>query len=218
MLISIIIPTKNEPYINRLVKNIHKKVWENHEVIVVDKSDITPKITGAKLLRQKSDELGNAILEGVEEAKGDIIVFMDGDGSHNPEYINQMLKHIPQYDIVIGSRYVKGGHTEDNPKRVFVSKILNSLIAHSLGLNVKDLMSGFAMIKKRIFKKIKLKPRGYKILLEIVYKSKTKVKEIPITFYQRKAGKPKVGFNTAGIKEVIRIFIIVLSLKLSFHK
>ncbi len=217
-MISIIIPTKNEPYINELIEDIHKKFKENHEIIVVDKSDFTPKIKGARLVLQKSNGLGNAVLEGVKESKGDWVVMMDGDGSHDPSYINEMLKHAKDYDILIASKYASGGFTEDYPERVFVSKVFNAVIAWFLRLKVKDLMSGYAMIRKEIFDRITLKPRGYKILLEIVYKSKIghdlHVKEIPYYFYQRKAGKSKVGFNTAGFLEVWRIFILVMSLKI----
>ena len=216
-MLSIIIPTKNEPYINDLIADIHKKVSEEHEIIVVDKSDPAPSVRGAKLLLQKSDGLGNAVVEGMREAKGDVVLMMDGDGSHEPGYINEMLKHIRDYDIVIGSKYVPGGFTEDYPSRVFISKMFNLVIGAFLGLNVKDLMSGFVMYRRNVFDGLVLRPRGYKLALEIIYKSSKKriikIKEIPVRFYKRKAGTSKVGFNRAGMSEVWRIFALALSLK-----
>lgn len=216
-MISIIIPTKNEPYINRLIEDIRAKVKAEHEIIVVDKSDSPPKIARAKLLPQKTDGLGNAVMEGVKEAKGDFIVMMDGDGSHDPEYINEMLEKIKDSDIVIASKYVPGGKTDDYKSRIFVSKVFNAAIAWFLGIKVKDLMSGYAMFRKDIFDKIVLKPKGYKLLLEIVYKSKkacnARISEIPMHFLKRKAGKSKVGFNAAGFREVWRIFLICMNLK-----
>ncbi len=216
-MISIIIPTKNEPYINQLIEDVHAKVKAEHEIIVVDKSDSPPKIARAKLLLQKTDGLGNAVLEGIREAKGEFVVMMDGDGSHDPDYINQMFNEMKNSDIVIGSKYVPGGKTEDYANRVFVSKVFNAVIAWFLGLKVKDLMSGYAMFRKSLFDKIRLRPRGYKLLLEIVYKSKkacnARVCEIPTHFIKRKAGKSKVGFNMAGFREVWRIFLICMNLK-----
>lgn len=216
-MISIIIPTKNEPYINQLIEDIHAKVREEHEIIVVDKSDVAPKIARAKLLLQKTDGLGNAVLDGIKESHGEFIVMMDGDGSHDPEYINDMFEKIKDSDIVIASKYVPGGKTEDYKSRIFVSKVFNAVIAWFLGLKVKDLMSGYAMFRKDIFGKIALKPKGYKLLLEIVYKSRkacnARVSEIPMHFLKRKAGKSKVGFNMAGFREVWRIFMICINLK-----
>jgi len=216
-MISIIIPTKNEPYINQLIEDIRAKVKAEHEIIVVDKSDVPPKLARAKILLQKTDGLGNAVLEGIKEAKGDFVVMMDGDGSHDPEYINYMLARMDDSDIVIASKYVPGGKTEDYASRILVSKIFNAVIAMFLGLKVKDIMSGYAMFRKEIFEKIVLRPKGYKLLMEIVYKSKkacnARVSEIPTHFIKRKAGKSKVGFNATGFREVWRIFLICVNLK-----
>ncbi len=212
-MISIIIPTKEEPYINGLIKDIHKKVKAEHEIIVVDKSEKKPNIIGGKNVIQKSIGLGNAVVEGIKEAKGDYIVMMDGDGSHDPIYINDMFNQAKNYDIVVGSKYMPGGHTEDQGQRVIVSKIFNLLITGFLGLRVKDLMSGYALFNKKIFKGLVLKPKGYKLLMEIIYKSKRPVKEIPVVFHKRKAGKSKVGYNFSGVKEAWRIFSLAWSLR-----
>ncbi len=128
-----------------------------------------------------------------------------------------MLRFIKDYDIVIGSRYVPGGKTEDYASRILVSKLLNLFAAKFLNLDVKDIMSGFAMFRREVFEKINLKPKGYKLVLEIVYKSKkafdAKVKEVPIRFIKRKTGKSKVGFNFAGLREIWRIIMICIELK-----
>ena len=212
-MISILIPTKEEPYINGLIKDINTKVKIKHEIIIIDKSLKKPSIKGAKLLIQKSDGLGNAVLEGIKEAKGDFVVMMDGDGSHDPIYINEMYRQIKKYDIVVGSKYMQGGSTEDQGRRVIISKSFNLLITSLLGIKMKDLMSGYAMFNRKIFDHIVLRPRGFKLLMEIVYKSKRPVKEIPVIFYKRKAGKSKVGYNFSGVKEAWRIFSLAWSLK-----
>lgn len=211
-MISVIIPTKNEPYINELIKDINKKLGLKHEIIVVDKSDNKPEIYGARLLLQKSNGLGNAVLEGLAEAKGEYIVMMDGDGSHDPAYVTKMYTYIKKYPIVMGSKFIEGGKTTDKFYRIFVSKFFNFTITRFLGLNVKDAMSGFAMFDRKIFHGLSLKPKGYKLLLEIMYKTKAPVKEIPIVFQKRKAGKSK-----ASAKEVWRLICLTFSLRFGLN-
>jgi dolichol-phosphate mannosyltransferase len=218
MLISILIPTKNEPCIQQLVNKINKTIKKRHEIIVIDKSLKTPKIKGVIVLKQESDGLGNAILEGLKKSKGNLIVTMDGDGSHDPEDLKKMLEKIPEYDIVIGSKLVPGGKTEDSLSRVIVTRLTNLITRLILGIKVKDPMTGFMLVKRNIIEKIKLRPRGYKIVVEVIYKSKAKVTEVPITFHKRKAGETKVGFNIKGFKEFFRIIILLLELRLGVNK
>lgn len=213
MKISVLIPTRNEPLINELVSEIHKilKGFE-HEIIVIDKSDFKPKINNAKLLIQKSDGLGKAVLEGLSYATGDIIVTMDGDFSHDPRDLPKLIEKVKEYDIIIGSRFVSGSITEDKTYRKFISEVFRLLASSILKLDMQDPMSGFAVIKRNVYDSLKLNPIGYKINLEIMYKSKKhgfKVKEVPIIFTKRKAGKSK-----AGIKEAIRALLFIFKLKI----
>ena len=217
-MLSILIPTKNEPLIQKLVNRLNKTIKRKHEILIIDKSSRKPKIRGAKLIRQKSDGLGNAVIEGFSMAKGDVIAVMDGDGSHDPEDLNNMLKKIPKYDIVIGSKLIKGGKTEDSLSRRIVTSITNSIARTILGLDIKDLMTGFIVVKRSVLERINLRPKGYKFVLEIIYKSKAKVAEVPITFHKRIAGESKVGFNTKGIKEFSRIIVLLIELRLGVNK
>jgi dolichol-phosphate mannosyltransferase len=75
-------------------------------------------------------------------------------------------------------------------------------------------MTGFMVAKRDIFNKIKLRPRGFKVVIETVYKSKAKIVEVPILFRERKMGSSKAGFNMKGINEISRIIILLLELKL----
>ena len=212
-MISILIPTKNEPYIQELVGKINSTVRQSHEIIIIDKSDKKPNVKGAKVLRQKTDGLGNAILEGIAASRGDIIAMMDGDGSHDPKDLKRMIDKIPEYDIAIGSKLVKGGRTEDPLSRQIVTRIFSVLARVMLGMKVKDPMTGFMVTKREVFERIKLRPKGFKIVLEVLYKSRAKVVEVPITFHARKAGESKVGFNSKGLKEVLRIINLMRDLR-----
>jgi len=213
MKISVLIPTKNEPLINDLIENIHQVLRNyNHEIIIIDKSDTSPQIKNAKLILQKSDGLGKAVLEGLEHASGDIIITMDGDFSHNPKDIIKLLDVSKNVDIVAGSRFIERGKSLDITHRKFISKLFRLIVHLILDITVKDSMSGFVAIKRKVYDKIKLNPIGYKINMEIFYKSKKfgfKIKEIPIVFQKRKYGRSK-----AGIKEGFRTLIFILKLRL----
>ena len=107
MFISIIIPIKDEPAIQELIADINKTIKQNHEIIVVDKSKVKPNLQDARIISQRSDGLGNAFVEGLSEAKGDVIALMDGDGSHRPEDLNNLLSKIGEYDIALGSKLIE---------------------------------------------------------------------------------------------------------------
>jgi len=216
MKISVLIPTKNEPLIKELIEEIHimlKKI--DHEIVVIDKSDVKPNIKNAKLVIQKSDGLGKAILEGLVYASGDIIVTMDADFSHRPEDLPKLIERANEYDIVIGSRFVSGGKTEDKIYRRFVSFLFRKLTSLILDLNVEDSMSGFSAVRRNVYEELKLNPIGYKINMEIMFKAKKKnykLCEVPIKFHKRSVGKTKAGLN-----EAFRIIRYVFELKLGLR-
>jgi len=212
MIVSIIIPTKNEPLINEFIEEVHR-VLKNfkHEIIVVDKSNVTPCVKGAKLIIQKTDGLGKAIIEGLKHASGELIVTVDGDFSHDPKHIPELIEKTNGYDIVIASRFVCGGSTQDKTHRVLISKFFRSLASFVLKLNIKDPLSGYSVIKRSVYDKLKLNPIGYKINMEILYKGKKfgfKSIEVPIVFHKRRAGKSK-----ARIKEGLKTLIFIFKLK-----
>lgn len=212
MKVSVLIPTKNEPLISKLIEEVHKSLKKfDHEIIVIDKSDNLPKIKNAKLIIQKSDGLGRAVLEGLEHSKGDVIVTMDGDFSHDPIYLPQMIQKTKDYDIIIGSRYVSNSKSEDKFYRKFISFTSRKFVAILLNLHINDPMSGFSVIKKKVYYSLYLKPIGYKINTEILYKSKKlgfNVFEFPIKFHKRRKGKSKLG-----LKELARTIFFILKLK-----
>jgi len=211
---SIILPCKEEPYVYKLVQEIQEKI-KDHEIIIVDKSKVMPVFLdkNVTVVRQKSNGLGMAFLEGLKIAKGKYIAILDCDGSHDPEDLKKLLAKMPEYDIAIGSKLVKGGKTEDSLSRRIMTMFFDGLARFILGLSVKDPMSGFMVVKRSILERIKLRPKGYKIVIEIIYKSKANVVEVPITFHKRKAGETKVGFNIKGFKEFFNIIGLLLELR-----
>lgn len=152
------------------------------------------------LNRKEKNGLIPAILEGVKFSQGDYILVMDADFSHPPEIIPQMVEKLldDSNSIVIASRYIKNGAIVGWPfKRRVISK--SAAIIAKIGLhvnNVTDPMSGFFAVPRSLMENLQIDTKGYKILLEILVKSKhMHIYEIPYTFTDRKSGKSKMGYN-----------------------
>jgi len=214
--ISIILPTYNE---SQNIVNILKLIRENipkgisTQTIVVDDNspDGTGKIVEDYVLdikkiaentidiihRKAKNGLSSAILNGIQNAKGETIVVMDSDFSHPPQILPKMIEAFKQYqcDLVVASRYITGGNIQGwTTKRKLMSKIATVIAKKGLGVKPKDPMSGFFAFKKNIIKGLNFDALGYKFLLEILVKTKgINVKEIPYTFENRRFGSSKLN-------------------------
>jgi len=217
--VSIIIPTYNESEnIIQVLKSIGEHLPEDiaTEALVVDDNspDGTGKIvedyitdahneigyTIEVIHRKTKSGLSSAILDGIQHSTGEIIVIMDSDFSHPPKIIPQLVEEIriSKYDIVIASRYTEGGEVSGwSTKRKLISKGATGIARAGLGVNESDPMSGFFAFRRKILEGIKLDAIGYKMLLEILVKTKgAKVKEIPYTFTDRTRGSSKLDSST----------------------
>lgn len=213
--ISIIVPTYNESQnIIDILKQIHANIPKgiHTQTIVVDDNspDGTGKIVDDYIAsikkiaentidiihRKAKNGLSSAILNGIQNAKGDTIVVMDSDFSHPPQIIPKMIEAFKQYqcDLVVASRYITGGNIQGwTTKRKLMSKIATIIAKKGLGVKIKDPMSGFFAFKKNMIKELNFDALGYKFLLEILVKTKdVNIKEIPYTFENRKLGSSKL--------------------------
>jgi dolichol-phosphate mannosyltransferase len=149
----------------------------------------------------RADKYGlmSAILQGIQDSSGEYILVMDADLSHSPEVIPMMIDEIQNsdYDIIIGSRYIKGGSIIGWPFRRRVISIGATKIAqYGLKIKVKDPMSGFFICKRHVLRNIDINTAGYKILLELLVKKPgINAKEIPYSFVNRKLGKSKMDLS-----------------------
>jgi dolichol-phosphate mannosyltransferase len=160
--------------------------------------DCSPNFSISVIRRARKGGLVSAILEGIKSSNGQYVLVMDADFSHSPDLIPKMIRELenPDIDIVVASRYAKGGSIVGWPlKRKLISKGAVKIAKHGLHISkeVKDPMSGFFAFKRPILANIRIDSAGYKVLLEILVKAKdAKVKEIPYTFTNRKSGKSKL--------------------------
>jgi len=150
--------------------------------------------------RKAKKGLASAILNGIQNSRGETIVVMDSDFSHPPQIIPKMIEALKQYqcDLVVASRYITGGNIHGwTTKRKIMSKIATFIAKKGLGVRTKDPMSGFFAFKKNIIKELNFDALGYKFLLEILVKTKDiNIKEIPYTFENRKFGSSKLDSST----------------------
>ena len=221
---SIIIPIYNEgkniSKLSKLIKkNLNKIIYE---VIFVDddsrdNSHLELKKIKNKnfkyLIRKKERDLSQSCIDGIKISKFKNIVIMDGDLQHHPNCLTKMIKkyEIARPDIVVGIRNfsrLKGL----NFLRKFMSLFLIFLINVLLKKKTNDPMSGFFIIKKEKFNKIKKKlyNNGFKILSDIIYSDdKLKIIDFEIKFRKRKNNKSKMNF-----KVLVHIIILIFKKKI----
>ena len=198
---SIVIPTRNEA---KMIKEIIEGCWSfGDEILVIDGHSIDQtreiaKSLGVRVVLDNGRGKGAGLRMGFKEAKHEIIVFIDADGSHDPKDIPAMILPIQQdrADLVIGSR-MRGGSDElhgDIGKfiREIGSEIITLSINYRFGIRLTDSQNGFRAIKKQVGLDIDLKEDIFTIEQEMIMKALKKgyrVSEIPSHEYRRKYGE-----------------------------
>src|SRR2546425_6677394 len=164
--LSLVLPALNEGRnLDRVLPELKKALaalGPTHEVIVVDggSSDGTQEIVRkheVRLVTQKLPGFGGAYRAGFEQARGEYVLTLDADGSHDPAFLGDLWKARRDGDVVIASRYVAGGTAEMPAWRRALSRILNVTFGRGLSLPVHDLSSGFRLYHRAVLQDLKLK-------------------------------------------------------------
>ena len=207
-MISILLPTRNEPVAHILVAGIRetmKEISEPYEIVAVDKSDdgTYERLNEMRVtvIRQKSEGLGGALLEGLKAVQGDVVITMDADLSHDPKYIPSLIEKAREtFDVVIGSRRMPGGGIVGwNWRRKLISFGGNFVGRKIAGVNISDLTSGYRLYRRKVLEEIgldEMKSTGYSFQLEILARSINKgfrVGAVPIVFRDRRQGRSKLS-------------------------
>jgi dolichol-phosphate mannosyltransferase len=184
----------------RIKKNLHKY---KYKIIVIGskfKKDnaeaICKKYSVNFIRRKKNNNYGEAIKTGFKILNSKKVIVMDADGSHEPSFITKMLKSSRFYDLVIASRYVKRGGSQNNFFLIFLSKLLNICYSAVLNISIKDISNSFRCYDVKIIKNLKLYCNHFDIVEEILFKIMkkhrlVKIIEIPFVFKKRKYEKSK---------------------------
>jgi len=213
--ISIIIPTYNEAEtIGKMVSRLGS-LYPSSEIIVVndgstDNTAEEAKTAGAFVYTHPYN-IGNgaAIKTGIRKANGEILVFMDGDGQHDPEEIAGMLSFFPDYDMVVGARSLKG---QASLGRAAGNKLYNWMASYVAKFQIKDLTSGFRAVKADVARNFSyLLPNTYSypttLTLAVLRNGRT-LKYLPIQVKGRKNGKSNIRL----FKDGVRFFMIIVKI------
>jgi dolichol-phosphate mannosyltransferase len=235
----VVIPTYNEAEsIEALLNSIFDTVY-GCEVLVIDDGSPDKTAEICKKLREKHQHLhlmerseksglGSAYRDGFAWAldrEFDEIIEMDADGSHQVADLMRMIDSVsrdPQAGLVIGSRWIKGGATQNWSKaREILSRVANRYVRIALGMGVHDSTSGFRIYSAATLRRINIdhiRSEGYSFQIEMTLAAKktgAKIIEVPITFKERENGVSKmskkivfeaISLVTAwGLKRVFRL-------------
>ncbi len=224
----ICMPTYNErENIREILAAVHDVVPE-FDVLIID--DNSPDGTGViadelaasderihVLHRDVKEGLGKAYIAGFEWALArdySAIFEMDADFSHQPKYLRPMREALETYDVVIGSRYVAGGDTENwGLVRKLISRGGGLYARLILGISVRDLTAGFVLWRREVLEKMaldRIEASGYVFQIEMKYRAVQagfQVHELPITFPDRVAGESKMSTDIA-LEAVTRVWRI----------
>lgn len=213
--LSIVIPAKNEevsigPLIQKLLS-----IYPQAEVLVIndgstDETALEAERSGARVISHPySKGNGAAIKTGARNAKGDIFVFMDADGQHQPEDIARLLEKLDKgYDMVVGAR---SADSQASTLRGAANRLYNKLASLMTGCQIEDLTSGFRAAKALFFKRfLYLLPNGFSYPTTSTmafFRSGLSVGYVPIVA-QKRQGKSHIKLLKDGTKFLVIIFKI----------
>jgi glycosyltransferase involved in cell wall biosynthesis len=214
--LAVVIPTRNEvENIRPLLDELDAVLPEETEIIFVDDStDETPAAIEVERARRarpitlvhrsagaRGDGLAGAVAHGLRLAMSDWVCVLDADLQHPPRLVLRMLERAEAggVDVVVASRYCGNGCTEFHRGRSLLSRLSTNaakiLFRRSLR-GVTDPMSGFFLVRRAVVPFERLRPRGFKILLEILVRARTlRVAEVPFRFGTRYAGESKASLG-----------------------
>ena len=210
--VTVIIPVHDESQTIGQIINKIRDLHPDFEIIVVNDGSTDDTASVAKeagaIVYSHPYNIGNgaAVKSGIRFASGEILVFMDGDGQHDPSDIEKMLQYFPDYDMVVGARSPRH---QTSLGRAFGNRIYNWLASYVAKFRVLDLTSGFRAIKSDIAHHfLYLLPNTYSYPTTLtlgVLRNGRSVKYVPISVQNRKAGKSKINIFRDGI----RFFMII---------
>jgi dolichol-phosphate mannosyltransferase len=210
----LVLPTYNEAgNVEGFVRAVREVLPESAWVLIVD--DSSPDGTGeiadrlaaelsnvAVLHRPRKEGLGPAYIAGFRRALAEgaaLVLEMDSDFSHDPAYLPALLAATERADVVVGSRYVRGGGTADwGLIRRVISRGGSAYARLVLGLQVRDLTGGFKCFRREVLEGIDLgsvESKGYAFQVEMTYRAIRQgfeVIEVPIIFRDRRVGSSKM--------------------------
>jgi len=200
--LTLIIPAKNEvESLPIFLEEINKLNYK--KLIVLQREDIQTKNVildneSTKILNQKNNGYGNALIEGINACKTEYCCIINADGSMNPSYLVDMLLKCENHDLIFASRYLTpGGGSDDDTFITFIGNKIFSFLGNLLfKLNLSDILFTYIVGKTKSFKMLDLKYVDFRLCIEIPIRAKKQnLKYTSIASYERSriGGKKKVN-------------------------
>ena len=222
--LSVIMPSyMEEENLRQLLPRLNSALMSlkiSYEILVIDTvapMDNTKQVcdtNNAEYINMKNgNSYGDAARTGIRTARGEYILTMDSDGSHPPEFIPRLYEHSKDFDVVIASRYIEGGYTENSRLLILMSMIVNWVYSLVLNIKCKDVSNSFRIYDSALLKELNLYCNNFDIIEEILYKLSRKhrglkIKEVPFTFKQRMFGHTKrnlIAFSFSYIFSLLKL-------------
>ena len=212
MKVTVIVPAYNE---GEIIADIVKRVKSLHpdfDVIVVNDGSTDDTAAEAQragaLVYSHPYNIGNgaAIKSGIRVATGEILVFMDGDGQHDPRDIARLLEYFPDFDMVVGARSLGD---QASLGRALGNEVYNWFASYVAKFSIKDLTSGFRAVKANVARNfLYLLPTTYSYPTTLTLgtlRSGMSVRYVPVKIKKRKTGSS----NIKMVKDGVRFFMII---------
>ncbi len=212
--ISLIIPAKNEvESLETVLLEVEKNYLIGEIIVVVDSefdnSVVIAKKFNCKLVIQKNNGYGSAIIEGFKNAKNEFGCIFNADHSFDPKYLDGLVKESEKKDFVFGTRYNKlSGSDDDTIVTLIGNKIFSFITNKILKIKLTDILFTYVLCNVEKFNKLNLKNHDFKLCIELPAKVKQKnflYSEIPIFERKRYGGKKKVNAIKDGFLILIEI-------------
>ena len=192
---------KNLRYLLPQIRKYADGMKLDYEILIIDSmkpTDHTKEIAQkyhTRYIRQEEPGYGGAFRTGIRYATKECFLVLDADGSHNPKDIPAIHRKYAQgFDLVIGSRYVKGGRSNDRISSFLMSKLLNFVMRIVIGVRAKDISTSYRLYDTKQVKSVDLVCKNFDIQQEVILKMKMnkrnqnqefKIGEVPIVFRKR---------------------------------
>jgi dolichol-phosphate mannosyltransferase len=209
--LSVIIPAHNEgANLALLLPTLRSALEElgiSYEILIACRK-VDPETAeaankaGAITLEQKERGYGGALLTAFEAARGEFLLTMDADLSHPPLFIKDFWSRRHDADVIIASRYVRGGTAEMPRTRYILSRTLNILFSRGLSLGVRDMSSGFRLYRTTVVRNQRWQARDFDILQELLvgcYMEGWRVEERPFSYKPRVHGSSNARIFRFGL-------------------
>ena len=220
--LTLIIPAKNEeeslPIFLEEIKD-----YPLNTIIIIPGNDQKTKnsiknFQNLKIISQKKEGYGNAIIEGLSEVKTEYCCIINADGSMDPKYLEQMLKLCKENDLVFASRYEKlnAGSDDDTIITLLGNKVFSFLGNLLFNLNISDILYTYILGKTNSFKELNLESYDFRLCIEIPIKAKRKnYNYVTSPSYERNriAGQKKVNALKDGFLILTEIIKYLFKIK-----